>query len=51
VARLPNQVFVALPNDAIDALHAEAESEATSLSAVIRRIVLAELRRRESAAA
>jgi hypothetical protein len=45
--RLTQQIAVALPDDAIEALTATAATEATSLSAVVRRIVLAELRRRQ----
>jgi hypothetical protein len=45
--RLNRQVTVALPDDIIATLAEEATNEATSLSAVVRRIVLAELRRRQ----
>jgi hypothetical protein len=47
VTDFTQQIAVALPDDAIEALTATAATEATSLSAVVRRIVLAELRRRQ----
>ena len=49
--RLAVQVNTGLPPDVVDELRAEAELEGITLAAVVRRIVLAELRRRREAAA